>query len=185
VTWLPTRVSCKVGLSGNVPFQMPPPSATPARPVAVPVLFSTLEFWSVSSPMFKIAPPWRITEPVVVVAVTLFPLTRLSLIVVRGLAELTSAPAPAFAVPAGAVAVTLLPVNLLSLIAAAPLISPAPESANASAADEEGVVVPTRLSLIVASWRMTRPSAWSPPEKAVALPKVLAALTECVQGDRH
>ena len=75
-------------------------------------------------------------------------------------------------------AVTLLPVNLLSSIAAAPLISPAPESANASAADEAGVVAATRFPLIVTSRRVTAPSAWSPAENAAALPTLLTALTE-------
>src|SRR3984885_11859034 len=91
--WLPaselrvTVVCCRVSWTGgpvtSVAFQIPPPWAAPAGPVAVPELPLTASSISVSRPPLNTPTPWTSADPVLLRAVAVFPVMALSRTVSR------------------------------------------------------------------------------------------------------
>src|SRR5919198_4471812 len=114
---------------------MPPPSAKPLVPVALPLLFLTRSFRSVSRPLLKTPGPNTFAAPVLLTARTLLPLMMLSVTSAGGVASgplktapLSSekppktAPAP-YAPPLEAVTTVVLPVIWVLLIVPGPSMS--------------------------------------------------------------
>ena len=142
-------VSSTGGPSGiRTPFQIPPPSAAPATPVATPLLSSIRVFRSSSVPWFVSPAPLTVAGPPLAVAVTVLSLMTLFSISTGSSAwsKVKTVPA-ASAAPATEVTVVLLWVMRVLLIVASPSTSNAVPLGPASAVEATSTFV--RLSSTV------------------------------------